>query len=145
MVIWRASVAVLLVAGLSGCFVTETLDIGQPRLRSSSFELARGRTTAEELVAKLGIPFAVSQGEEEGVEVYLYVHLHKRQRTLMFPPVIPVYTLTRVKEKQRAMLVILKDRRVVEYMLLSIEDIAKKREYGFGEQDVQILMAILGR
>lgn len=143
----RACAALAALAALalvSGCIVTETMDIGQPRMRAGSQKITRGVTTTEELIATMGVPFAVSQGQEEGVEVFLYVDLRKRQKTLMIPPLLPLYALTRVSEKKRAMLVILKDRRVVEYLILSIEDIAKKKEFGFGDQDTRLLLELFG-
>ncbi len=140
----RVLITVLAALVLSGCVVTETWDIGSPRLRTGSRDLARGRTTVEELLDQMGIPFAIGQGEEEGVQAYLYVDLRKRQKSILIPPVIPVYAQTRVTEKKRAMMVILKDRRVVEYLVLSIEDVAKQKQYGFGDEDARLLFALLG-
>ena len=102
----RALVLSVAVLFLSGCVVTETWDIGNSRMRTGSQDLARGRTTVEELLDLMGIPFAIGQGEEEGVEAYLYIDLRKRQKSLMIPPILPIYARTRVTEKKRAMMVI---------------------------------------
>lgn len=108
------TVMVILAALCAGCVVTQTTDIGQPWIRVNSASLKPGVTTAEQVVALMGLPFKIVQGDTADSEVYFYINVRRREKTFLIPPILPIYTLTRLSERKGVVLVVLKKRIVTQ-------------------------------